>query len=185
VNVSVSSVLKPNKLPVARAGKDTSINYPVSSLSLSAYGSYDPDGTITSYQWKQLSGPSAATIINASSVTPVLRGFQRGIYVFGLTVRDNAGGSAVATVKVAVHGNSMTFLTGRSVINIYPANDMMYPLEICLFDVTGKLLQRQKLVKQSLTRPFAMDVARLMEGVYVVQMRDASGKNVSQKFFKQ
>jgi hypothetical protein len=61
----------------------------------------DPDGTIVSYLWVQVSGPSAATIVSPSSATTVINGLNvNGNYRFRVTVTDNGGNLAIATATV-------------------------------------------------------------------------------------
>ncbi|MDQ6608725.1 MAG: PKD domain-containing protein, partial [Bacteroidota bacterium] len=57
-----------NQPPVANAGSDQTITLPVDSVLLNGNLSFDPDGTIVSYQWTKISGPSSFNIINANSV---------------------------------------------------------------------------------------------------------------------
>ena len=89
-----------NKPPVANAGPSQSINMPVNSATLDGSKSYDPDGTIASYSWSEVSGPSTATITNGNTASPAVSGLQAGQYVFQLTVTDNSGATATAQVKI-------------------------------------------------------------------------------------
>ena len=50
----------------------------------------DPDGTITSYQWSQVSGP-ACTITGANSPTVIVSFTAAGHYIFQCAVTDNKG----------------------------------------------------------------------------------------------
>jgi alpha-tubulin suppressor-like RCC1 family protein len=101
VNVTVYAA-PPNQPPIANAGIDKTIILPTSSLPLNGNGSYDPDGSIASYSWMQLSGPSSATINNPNTASPGLYGLQEGQYIFQLTVTDNKGASAQAQVNITV-----------------------------------------------------------------------------------
>ena len=56
-------------MPIALAGTDTTIYLPVNSYMLSAAGSFDPDGNITSYQWQEISGPNTVVPTDASGST--------------------------------------------------------------------------------------------------------------------
>lgn len=91
-----------NKLPVAVAGADQTINLPVNQVTVNGSGSYDPDGSIASYSWQQLSGPSPATIASPNADTTAITGLDSGAYVFQLTVRDNLGAVSTNTVKITV-----------------------------------------------------------------------------------
>ena len=91
-----------NQPPVADAGANQVIALPVNSIKLDATQSSDPDGTIESFSWMKTEGPSAVTITNVSTSTPVVSGLVEGVYTFVLTVTDNRGASTQAQVKVTV-----------------------------------------------------------------------------------
>lgn len=93
-----------NKLPVVMAGNTQIITLPTSTTTLSASGTYDPDGSIVSYLWTQESGPSAAVITNATSASPTVSSLVKGAYFFKLKVTDNKGGFNTDYVEVYVDG---------------------------------------------------------------------------------
>lgn len=108
----------PNQLPVANAGTDQTITLPVNSVGLSGTSSSDADGTIASYQWSQVTGPSASTLANATTVTATASDLVSGTYSFELLVKDNSGATAKDTVKVTV--NPSAGLVQRVLkVNIY------------------------------------------------------------------
>lgn len=88
--------------PTANAGSDKSITLPTSSVSLNGSGS-DPDGTITSYTWSQVSGPSSAVFSSTSSAATAVSALIQGSYTFRLKITDDAGGSGTDDVVVAVN----------------------------------------------------------------------------------
>jgi predicted esterase len=100
-----------NMAPVANAGADASITLPVNSIALNGIASGDADGTITGYQWSQVSGPSQSTLTNATTITATAAGLVQGAYSFRLQVTDNAGAvnadTIIITVKAAVAGNQL------------------------------------------------------------------------------
>jgi len=91
-----------NKLPVAKAGANQSINLPVTQVKVNGSGSYDLSGTITSYSWQQLSGPAPATIVNPNVDSTLITGLDSGTYVFQLTVTDNFGAVGTSTTTITV-----------------------------------------------------------------------------------
>jgi chitodextrinase len=93
----------PNQPPVANAGSSKTITLPVNSTTLSGTQSYDPDGTIASYSWSQVSGPSTSTITGGTTGTPTVSALIAGTYVYQLTVKDNQGASSSTQVKVIVN----------------------------------------------------------------------------------
>lgn len=71
-------------------------------VTLTGSGS-DPDGTITSYSWKQISGPASPTIVTPNTASTIVKDYSvAGIYIYELTVTDNQGATATAQTKVTV-----------------------------------------------------------------------------------
>jgi endoglucanase len=99
--VGGSSTQPANQPPTVNAGADQTITLPTSSLSLNGTAS-DPDGTIASYTWSQVSGPNTATFSSASSASTTVSGLVQGTYVFRLTVKDNQNATATDDVSVTV-----------------------------------------------------------------------------------
>ena len=90
--------------PWADAGPDRLVLSPANATALDGSGSYDPDGTISSYAWTQVSGPSA-TMSGAASNTLSLSAMALGTYRFRLTVTDNSGHASSDDVQVLVTAN--------------------------------------------------------------------------------
>ena len=99
-------VFAPNIPPVANAGLDQSITLPTNIAALAGSGT-DVDGTIVSYKWRQISGPSAGVITNASNPATTVTGLAAGIYIFELKVTDNNGASATDNVQVTVNPDNI------------------------------------------------------------------------------
>lgn len=108
VLVNSSSVPGPippvNQAPISKAGLDVTINLPANTVNLNGYGSYDPDGTIQTWLWEKVSGPSAGSIANPNIPFTTTSGLQAGNYQYRLTVSDNRGASASSTVNITVIG---------------------------------------------------------------------------------
>jgi hypothetical protein len=96
-----------NMTPTANAGADKSITLPTNTVTLTGSGT-DPDGTISSYQWTQQSGPSTATMTAATTTTMNVSALVAGTYVFRLKVTDNGGLSGTDDVTVTVTGTIST-----------------------------------------------------------------------------
>ena len=98
------TVKNANIPPVAYAGTNQTVNENTTGVTLNASKSYDRDGKIVSYLWKQTSGPSASlsnpnsvsTTFTAPSVT------ANTTLTFRLTVTDNGGANNNATTSVLV-----------------------------------------------------------------------------------
>jgi beta-glucanase (GH16 family) len=88
-------------LPEAHAGDDQVLILPTSSTTLDGSQSTD-DGTIVSYLWEQLSGPSTATLTGADAAVATVSGLVQGVYEFKLTITDNDGLPGTDRVRVTV-----------------------------------------------------------------------------------
>ncbi len=88
--------------PVADAGADQNVSTSGGFVALDGSASFDPDGSIVSSWWVQLSGP-VVTIDSPSSLTtgitlPAVT--ERTSYTFSLYVEDNDGLSSTDTVTI-------------------------------------------------------------------------------------
>jgi ribosomal protein L14 len=189
--VVVTVNAEPNKAPVANAGKDSSITLPASSSVLSGSGT-DVDGTIAQYSWKQLSGPSAALIAAPDAAVSGVSNLIEGEYVFQLTVTDNAGASATATVKITVTNafrNSEYFRLypnpATSVINLQYIDDKTGKMDITIYDVNGRVVLTQEVSKDQSLMTKQYDVSKLQIGVYYLEIRQAGGNKLVRPFVKQ
>jgi hypothetical protein len=81
-----------NVSPTANAGADQSV-VPSTQVTLNGSGSTDPDGTITLYDWVQVSGPASVTL-SGTGASRTFTPSVEGTYVFGLTVTDNDGATS-------------------------------------------------------------------------------------------
>lgn len=100
MNVTVNAA--PNQAPTVNAGRNISITLPTSSANLSGTAT-DADGTIASYNWRQLSGPSTSTIASAGSASTSVSGLIAGVYTFRLSATDNNGASATDDMTITVN----------------------------------------------------------------------------------
>ncbi len=81
---------KGNMPPVADAGVDQILYLPTNTAVLDGSKSSDPDGVITSYKWKQISGPTTVVINNSTLAKASVSNLQLGDYQFSLTVTDDS-----------------------------------------------------------------------------------------------
>jgi hypothetical protein len=94
-----------NQIPTANAGQDIVVTQPTNSVALMGSG-LDTDGTIVSYLWEQLAGPSGAgsvTGLPATTKNVVISDFKVGSYQFELTVTDDKGATASDFVILTVN----------------------------------------------------------------------------------
>lgn len=95
----------PNQAPTANAGPDQTVATGA-TVTLAGSGT-DSDGTIASYAWTQIAGPTV-TLNNASTATAtfVMPTVSAGTVLgFQLTVTDNTGAQGTATVSITAAAN--------------------------------------------------------------------------------
>ncbi|HJW17858.1 MAG TPA: PKD domain-containing protein, partial [Flavisolibacter sp.] len=91
-----------NELPVAKAGADQVIQWPVDSILLDGSASIDPDGQLISYKWSVISGPGVPQFEDSFSIKTVVEKLVPGSYQLQLMVTDNYGAIARDTMEVKV-----------------------------------------------------------------------------------
>ena len=101
--VTVTVIAALNQAPVANAGANKAITLPTNTTSLSGSASTDADGTIASYQWQQVSGPSASALSATNTAGINISNLQAGVYTYRLTVTDNDGATSTDEVTVTVN----------------------------------------------------------------------------------
>lgn len=90
-----------NKPPFAVAGSDVTIMLPADNIQLDGSASNDPDGKITRFVWRQVSGAPVA-IADSLLAKTTARGVIPGVYQFELTVTDNGGLSSRDTLAANI-----------------------------------------------------------------------------------
>ncbi|XP_032103512.1 dyslexia-associated protein KIAA0319 homolog isoform X5 [Sapajus apella] len=99
--VTVIVLPENNRPPVAVAGPDKELIFPVQSATLDGSSSSDDHG-IVFYHWEHVRGPSAVEMENTDKAVATVTGLQVGTYHFRLTVRDRQGLSSTSALTVAV-----------------------------------------------------------------------------------
>jgi hypothetical protein len=66
-----------NQTPVVNAGTDQVITLPVNNATLTGSGT-DADGTISSYSWVKISGPTTGAIANANAASTLINNLVQG-----------------------------------------------------------------------------------------------------------
>src|SRR5215207_10056557 len=90
-----------NQPPVVNAGSFQSVYHPNNTIQLNGSAT-DADGSITSYQWTKISGPSAS-IVNAGNAITQVNNLVPGEYSFELSAVDAQGATGRDTVQVFVY----------------------------------------------------------------------------------
>ena len=116
--IQVTVIAAANVLPTTNAGTDQSITLPTNNASLTGSAS-DTDGTIASYAWTMISGPSSATITNATSASASVTGLTQGVYQFQLNATDNSAATTADTMQITVDasGNLLPAVNPANTIN--------------------------------------------------------------------
>ncbi|PWT97797.1 MAG: hypothetical protein C5B52_13200 [Bacteroidetes bacterium] len=183
-----------NKVPIVQAIDSINVVLPADSTVLDGSTSYDPDGSVVSYNWVQLTGPNGASILTPGSPTTEISGLVAGIYQFQLTVTDNSGAAATKTVSVVV-GNSGARSLTAPMVSIYP-NPVISMMNIKLdgqaqgrssviiYDVQGKAVLSEEFIKNGSLFTQPLDVSRLPAGTYFLQIRVDTQEKVVKKFIK-
>ncbi|HZL09950.1 MAG TPA: PKD domain-containing protein [Prolixibacteraceae bacterium] len=111
-DVKITVLALPKHPPTANAGPDqiieieSAITHLVTgSAQLDGSLSSDPDGTIVSFSWAKISGPSSGLISKPLSAKPLVTELSFGVYVFELTVTDNDDLTGKDQVSIAVNVN--------------------------------------------------------------------------------
>ncbi|NWI17137.1 K0319 protein, partial [Crypturellus soui] len=99
----VTLIVRPenNSPPVAVAGPDKELTFPVESTTLDGSKSQDDQG-IVFYHWENISGPSSIQMENSDKAVATVSGLQVGTYRFRLTVKDQQGLSSASVLSVTV-----------------------------------------------------------------------------------
>lgn len=89
-----------NLPPVVNAGQDLTVSLPKTEVILTGSGS-DPDGSIASFLWEQISG-TPVTIATPNSAQTKITWSTEGVRNFRLTVTDNKGAKKSDETKLTV-----------------------------------------------------------------------------------
>ncbi len=104
----------PNSLPSVNAGSDQTIQLPKNYVTLTGTAK-DNDGSISSYAWSLVTGPSGSIIATPTNASTSITGLVNGSYTYRLTVTDNQGGKASDDVKITV--------LNATVVNLPPVSN--------------------------------------------------------------
>ena len=193
VNPAVSKV---NLLPVADAGASDTIQLPTNTYTLNASGSMDPDGTIVSYFWQQISGPNTAGSSSMNNPVVTVSNLQAGEYNFKLTVTDNTGINSTATMKLTVEqGATQNHFSSSERFIVYPnpAHDVTTvritsqvtgTVKITVYDMNGRQVLTAQTVKMDDVVNKTLNISSLASGMYTVQITIGNKKTMVTKFIK-
>lgn len=113
------------KPPISNAGPDQVITLPTDSILLDGRSSSDPDGRISGWLWKKISGPASFNINRSADSITVVNNLTAGIYQFELEVTDNVGLTAKDTTQVIV--DTVVVTNHSPIANAGPDQTIMLP----------------------------------------------------------
>lgn len=116
---------KVNLPPLVNAGTDKTIKLPTNAVTLSGSAT-DADGSIASYAWAKIAGPTQFSIVSASQATTAVNNLVAGTYQFELTATDNGGAKGKDTVVVTVTPSNQSPVAnaGPDKMLVLPANSV-------------------------------------------------------------
>jgi hypothetical protein len=172
-----NTIVKPNTAPVAKAGNDTTVVAPVDFITLTGSGT-DEDGQISTYFWKQVSGPLGSVISQNNNVTATVSNLTEGTYEFELSVKDNEGAVSKDTLKITVALGR--FARESHVVKVYPnpVHDIATVdistgksntnLMIVIADISGKVVYKKNFVSPIMNVKSEVNMSNLIKGTYIV-----------------
>ena len=176
-----------NKPPIAVAGPDQVITLPTDSASLDGRSSIDPDGTISEWLWKKISGPASFNIISATTAKTGIENLAIGIYQFELKVTDDGGLPVKDTVSIVVNDPSVNH---QPIANAGINQTIVLPIKIITLNGSGSSDLDNNIksyVWTKISRPSSFNIANtnvavtqvdnLVEGVFQFELKvtDAEG----------
>ncbi|MBP9104018.1 MAG: T9SS type A sorting domain-containing protein [Chitinophagaceae bacterium] len=176
VVVTVNAAPPPvNQAPAANAGADRIITLPVNSVLISGNGT-DPDGTIVTYRWTKISGPSQYTIVAPNQAQTEFTNLVQGVYEFELAVTDNQGAIARDIVRITVEAEPQSISTAKifpnpavSTINIrIDAVTNANKTKITIVNMAGMIVFQKEVMRTQQVMVEQVDVSRFAKGSYVI-----------------
>jgi hypothetical protein len=179
-----------NQAPEAYAGSDQTIALTDIRTSLDGSNSND-DHEITSYQWRQISGPASATILSPAAAITDVNGFQAGEYAFELTVTDADGLVSKDTVRITVINNmkyteELTLYPNpaRATVNVDLTSDTLGPTRVTIYNASGMVVHAHNTVKSQVRLFETVGISTLQTGMYYLEVIvDGKQRKIS-KFVK-
>ena len=125
-----------NQEPNVDAGNNQTLTLPADSVTISGAAS-DPDGSIISYQWTQMSGPSNPKIYGDDTSIMEAHGLMEGSYEFRLEVHDNDGASAYDDVFISIEPVDIQEPNKIPIVDAGPNQTFTLPIEDLTLTGTG------------------------------------------------
>jgi hypothetical protein len=196
--------------PSVSAGGDPVIQLPTSSITLNGTAKGNNGATITSVFWELVSGPGFVKFSNEWAVSTTISGLVAGTYVFELSATDNHGNTSTSIVDVIVKAaattayvdsaaNGNASIPGGDSVNSRalllfpnPVHDLLNvrlntpgsgKVLIVIYNEMGNRMQTIQIEKDQWMIQTSIDVSRLAQGVYTLQVLSGNSTN-SSRFIK-
>lgn len=129
-NITITVLPAANQPPNVNAGQDIFLTLPTNSVQITTASANDPDGSISSLAWAQISG-TAAVISNATIINPTISSLSQGISKFKLTATDNGTPplSNSDTMQITVNhalNKPPTCFAGNNAVITLPTNSYTF-----------------------------------------------------------
>jgi hypothetical protein len=197
------------------AGSNLTVTLPANSVTLSGTAATNGGPAIGGIFWELVTGPSFVQFSNEWGLSTTVSGLVAGSYTFELSVANSSYQVSTSTVTLTVKPATTTAvtpsamagqaagLTGTDSIaaaagfSIYPNpvqgllnirlnNSAAGKIVVRIYNESGARVQTAELVKdQWVPLESSIDVSRLAQGVYVVQLVDGGNGRIVGKFIKQ
>ena len=179
---------------IANAGPSDTLHLPTDTDTLDGSHSTVSSGSIVSYSWKQVSGPSTATVGNSAASVTQVSGLQAGSYTFQLTVTDSYGDTASATVNVVVENTSTLRYTAgmrlwpnpvQNNLNVWYQSGDHDRFTVSVVNTSGVTMWKNAYTNSNGQLSFSINVSRLARGTYFLVLIDSNGHKTVRQFVKQ
>lgn len=202
---------KPAATPVVVLPSSAQITLPTNALVLVGSGSYETGGSIASYLWSLVSGPSGSTIADANFSNTPVTGLIAGTYIFKLTITDASGIKASGTTSVKVNPDStadivppaqdsntlvttaVTTVTrlvlfpnpAQGTLNLRLSGDTTGAMVLNIYSMMGQLVLSVQSQKTGTIYQNSLDISALASGAYLLQAIVGKQQILKSKFIKQ
>jgi predicted esterase len=200
----------PNSIPLAKAGTDTTIQFPA-DLTLNGSASSDPDGNITGFLWTKIDGPENYALVDPWNMKTAVTGLTEGTYTFRLEVTDNRDATSTDDITVTVKGvpdpdpddpddpdqqiqppppvSSQAIMVypnpSKSNITLVLNSAVNGNALVIIYDNMGRLMKKVSFFKSQNSFQQTLNTLNLGSGLFYVEVIIGTGTKLHTKFIKQ